>query len=276
MSLIMHTWGGFLLLVTGKLEVQFLLQVVDEKSGSPCCSAPSRGVFLHQRLFMCQGCVFQSNTCKSVCVYESLSGCGWTRLALSVRKAMKTNSSSNNRGEANPVLRRRERVLLNMGMREGNSVPPSPAFARPCVCFKLQPSLSKCVSVRHLERGERKGWPVSALCVCVCEEQWHGVWLSTQLLKRGASPSLKLRMLVCRETRGFIVACIPERGFSWLCLWGCAVWAGCDWEEGGRQWVLCPLVVFLLYRKKKAEEPVLLLWVSCGYRLLSRRACFEG
>lgn len=91
----------------------------------------------------------------------------------------------------------RECVLLKVVIREGNSVPLSPAFARPCVCFKLlqalQPSLSKRVSVRHLERGKGEGGlflPFVCVCVCVWEEEWHGVWLSTQLFKSVASPSL--------------------------------------------------------------------------------------
>lgn len=98
-------------------------------------------------------------------------GCGYSRLALSALKVMKT-SSSNERGEENKVLRRdRERVLLKVVIREGNSVPLSPAFARPSVCFKLlqalQPSLSKRVSVRHLERGKGEGGLFLPF-VCVC------------------------------------------------------------------------------------------------------------
>lgn len=99
------------------------------------------------------------------------SGCGYSRLALSALKVMKT-SSSNEKGEENKVLRRdRERVLLKVVIREGNSVPLSPAFARPSVCFKLlqalQPSLSKRVSVRHLERGKGEGGLFLPF-VCVC------------------------------------------------------------------------------------------------------------
>lgn len=139
-------------------------------------------MFSHTRGFLCAKDVFfkAMHACKSVCVYNFFlvfgfflffSGCGYSRLALSALKVMKT-SSSNERGEENKVLRRdRERVLLKVVIREGNSVPLSPAFARPSVCFKLlqalQPSLSKRVSVRHLERGKGEGGLFLPF-VCVC------------------------------------------------------------------------------------------------------------
>lgn len=67
-----------------------------------------------------------------------------------------------------------ECVLLKVVIREGNSVPLSPAFARPCVCFKLlqalQPSLGKRVSVRHLARGKGEGGLFLPF-VCVWEEE---------------------------------------------------------------------------------------------------------
>jgi len=134
-------------------------------------------VFSHTRGCLCARDVFfkAMHACKSVCVHEFffISGCGYSRLALSVLEVMKTNSN-NKKGEANEVLERRGVCALKAAIREGNSVPLSPAFAGPCVCFKLlqalQPSLSKRVSVRHLERGKGEGGLFLPF-VCVWEEE---------------------------------------------------------------------------------------------------------
>lgn len=226
----------------------------------------------------------ETHVCRSGCVYAFLSiffflnpGCGYSRLAPSVLQVAKT-TSNNKRGEAERALRSRGVRAFKSSDRGGELGASLPAFARPRVCFKLlqalQPSLSERVSVRHLERGEGEGGLLLPF-VCVWEEEWHAVWLSVQLFQPVASPYLNWGCLFTIRAEVLLLLVSPKEVSPGSDYRASAVWAGCDWEEGGRQRALCPLV-FLLYRKKKAEEPVLLLWVNCGYGLLSRRECFEG
>lgn len=97
------------------------------------------------------------------CVYDFfIPGCGCSRLALSALPSQE-NKQQHQEG------RSRGRAEQKCRMREGGSVPPPPIFLRPCVCFKLLQALQpRLKGAWGAWKGERRGWPGSALWVCVC------------------------------------------------------------------------------------------------------------
>lgn len=60
-------------------------------------------------------------------------------------------------------------MLLKAVIREGNLVPLSPAFGGPVSvlsCSRRCSLISGACRYEAPRKGERRGWPVSALCVC--------------------------------------------------------------------------------------------------------------
>lgn len=139
-------------------------------------------------------------------------------------------------------------------MREGSSVPPPPVFLRPRVCFKLLQALQPRLREREAPgKGRGEGGLVLPFeSVCVGRGMIRSLAFHTAF-KTHRLPRLQLRMLVCLETRGFIVACIPERGFSWLYLEAVLFeLAVIGRKEGGSK--CCALLFFSCTGRKKLRS----------------------
>lgn len=151
-----------------------------------CSSSLGRGGACHTRGFFSARDVFIQvmDACNQpvfmIFLFQGAVVAGWRFLySESGRQAATTGGVKERKGWAD----------AECGMREGSSVPPPPVFLRPRVCFKLLQALQpRLRSVRRLETGgERVAW-FCPLSLCVWEEEWYGVWLSTWLFKPKASP----------------------------------------------------------------------------------------